>query len=65
MRWNWPFKSRNGTHRNGHHRNGHNGNGNNGNTVTAMLSTAAPVRQVPISFVLERRKPEPPGFIGN
>ena len=31
MRWNWPFKSRNGTHRNGHHRNGHNGNGNNGN----------------------------------
>ena len=31
MRWNWPFKSRNGTYRNGHHRNGHTGNGNHGN----------------------------------
>jgi hypothetical protein len=32
VRWNWPFKSRNGNHRNGHagdahHANGHNGNG--------------------------------------
>ena len=27
MRWNWPFKSRNGNHQNGHHGNGHNGNG--------------------------------------
>jgi len=31
VRWNWPFKSRNGNHRNGHHSNEHNGNGKNGN----------------------------------
>ena len=31
VRWNWPFKSPNGTHRYGHHGNGHTGNGNNGN----------------------------------
>jgi len=30
MRWNWPFKTRNGNHRNGN-RNGHRGNGPNGN----------------------------------
>jgi Sulfotransferase family len=26
VRWNWPFKSRNGNHRNGHDGNGHHGN---------------------------------------
>jgi hypothetical protein len=34
-------------------------------TVMAMLSTAAPEMQVPIFFVLERRKLELPGSIGN
>ena len=33
--------------------------------VTAMVSTAARETQVPIFFVLERRKLERPGFIGN
>jgi len=34
VRWNWPFKSRNGNHRNGHHGNGHNGNGHDLNSAT-------------------------------
>lgn len=29
MRWNWPFKSRNGNSDNGHNSNGHRGNGHN------------------------------------
>jgi len=34
-------------------------------TVTETASTASPVMHVPTSYVLERRKPEPRGFIGN
>jgi hypothetical protein len=37
-------------------------------TVTATMVTtltASPMMHVPISYVLERRKPEPHGFIGN
>jgi len=34
-------------------------------TVMAMFSTAAPALQVPIFFVLERRKLGRPGFIAN
>jgi hypothetical protein len=34
-------------------------------TVTDMTSTGAPVMHVPTSYVLERRKPEPHGFISN
>jgi hypothetical protein len=34
-------------------------------TVTDMTSMAAPVMHVPTSYVLERRKPEPHGFISN
>ena len=33
--------------------------------VTETTSTAAPVMHVPISYVLEHRRPEPRGFIGN
>ena len=41
MRWNWPFKSRNGTHRNGHHRNGSKGNGN-GHAFNGGTGDASP-----------------------
>ena len=34
-------------------------------TVTDTTSTASPVTHVPTSYALERRKPEPRGFIGN
>jgi hypothetical protein len=34
-------------------------------TVTDTTSTASPVMHVPISYVLERRRPEPRGFIGS
>ena len=34
-------------------------------TVTDTISTASPVMHVPTSYVLERRRPEPRGFIGN
>src|SRR4029077_12404799 len=34
-------------------------------TVTDTTSTASPAMPVPTSYVLERRKPEPRGFIGN
>jgi sugar (pentulose or hexulose) kinase len=34
-------------------------------TVTDTTSTASQVMHVPTSYVLERRKPEPHGFISN
>src|SRR6476660_3458733 len=34
-------------------------------TVTATTSTASPAMPVPTFYVLERRRPEPRGFIGN
>ena len=49
VRWNWPFKSRNGSHQNGHRRNGRNGNGHssnghngNGHELTGVTGDACP-----------------------
>ena len=47
------------------HGNGHNVATLTATTVTDTTSTASPGMHVPISYVLERRRPEPRGFIGN
>ena len=44
MRWNWPFKSRNGNHHNGNPQNGYHRNGDdqNGEDLNGVISDACP-----------------------
>jgi Sulfotransferase family len=66
VRWNWPFKSRNGNHnghqRDNHHRNGHNGNGAglngvNGNARPDFLCVGA--QKAGTSWLYRQLEPHP------